>query len=653
MAPMTEWEYDEKHAGESPRQLSDSDSTESGLCEFSVSSDSFDLDFGKDDDDELGVCQVTRTGPLNDDELLAMDARDIGKSLKGDLDFLAESHQRADERMSQREKMSKAAVSRFKYTYFDDVSEQTGSKLPQLSIGSDFVSTESLKKCERSQNLPGFLQPARKVPEGSPKAKAIAARTAQLRKAKDEGVHVEDEKDAQERKMPSIVESGSVTREEIARRTSELRDLKTPKTEQASLIASMKKMSATMDQPEFEISDDDELELSIPHDDAPVRTLRTSGTLTYEGRTDLDELKSECDELRTTDLLKTIPDIPTISDEAYERLNRSPNRTQEEPKSPMASTGKRRQVDAYPANPPTLFSKYIEEHPPPPKLQIETPGRFKYEPPEIRNEEPGMMKRDPPKPRVSIRDDDDKDARIVYDVKPIRDKSPSFLKNPKRQKVQRSKSPDIMEVADKALQEFDFSDDEKAVDDYKRKQRVKQLVQECAGVKFDEPKSPSKKLSRKAEERKEKERKMFYDPAETKASKLRNQTIRQKFAVIHEKKRMEEEEEYERRMKEREVGRRINPELRRLAKISEERQKKSQKQLGRFNDPKAVESLERAVKNVEGTEVMLRRNDRSMILRDCQNKRRKESLAEAKRVEIEGLQARKAANEKLMKMWRA
>ena len=646
MTPLTEWEYDEKHAGESPRQLSNSDSTMSDLCEFSVSSDSF-LDIGVDND-ELGACQVTAVGEPDDQELLAMDPKDIGRSLKGDLDFLAESHKRAEERMNQRESISKAAVSRFKYTYFDDVSEQTGSKLPQLSIASDFVSTETMKEPECSHKLPEFMKPAGRLPEGSQRAKEIAARTSQLRKAKDEGKQIEEPSlSPKKKKTPSIVESGSVSREDIARRTSELRGMKTPNTETQNFNFSIKKMSSTMDQPEFEISDDDELEQMIPHDDEPVRTVHASAELTYEGRTDLDEL-------RTTDLLKTIPDIPSISDEAYARLNRSPNRTQEvEPKS-FASP--ERKSTAYPANPPSLFSKYIEEHPPPPKLQIETPTRFKYNPPEVKDNEPEMMKRDPPKPRVPRRNpDEQRDDRIVYAVKPIADKSPKFLKEPNRQKMARKKSPeaDVMAIADKALKEFEFSDDEKAIDDYKRKQKVKQLVQECAGVKLDDQKSPRKTRTKKEEEQKEKERKMFYDPAETKASKLRNQVIRQKFAVLHERKRMEEEEEYERKMKEREVGKRINPELRRLAKISEERQQKNHKFSGRFNDPKAVESLERAVKNVQGTEVMLRRNDRSMILRDCQNKRRKESLAEAKRVEIEGLQARKNANERLMKKWRA
>jgi hypothetical protein len=46
------------------------------------------------------------------------------------------------------------------------------------------------------------------------------------------------------------------------------------------------------------------------------------------------------------------------------------------------------------------------------------------------------------------------------------------------------------------------------------------------------------------------------------------------------------------------------------------------------NDRDSVRQLRKILKNVEETEVILRRNDRSMILADVKNKKRKERATE-------------------------
>jgi hypothetical protein len=130
---------------------------------------------------------------------------------------------------------------------------------------------------------------------------------------------------------------------------------------------------------------------------------------------------------------------------------------------------------------------------------------------------------------------------------------------------------------------------------------------------------------------------MFYDPGETVSTKLRNQRTRQKLALAHERAKVEAEDEREREERRLAAGRRIEPELRRLAAVSEERQQKAFRTNPASNDPASVRQLRQILKNVEVTEVMLRRNDRSMILTDVQNKRRKEEMERAKEAEARRL----------------
>jgi hypothetical protein len=110
--------------------------------------------------------------------------------------------------------------------------------------------------------------------------------------------------------------------------------------------------------------------------------------------------------------------------------------------------------------------------------------------------------------------------------------------------------------------------------------------------------------------------------------------------VAHERERIEAEGEREREERRKRAGKRIEPELRRLAAVSEERQQKALKLSPGSNDPESVRQLREILKTVETTEVMLRRNDRSMILTDVKNRKRKERQEKEKEAEARRLQRR-------------
>jgi hypothetical protein len=137
------------------------------------------------------------------------------------------------------------------------------------------------------------------------------------------------------------------------------------------------------------------------------------------------------------------------------------------------------------------------------------------------------------------------------------------------------------------------------------------------------------------------DRRRFYDPGETQATKLRNQRTRQRLALEHERARIEAEDERERRERRRDAARRIEPELRRLAAVSEERQRKAGR--GSQTDEKTVGHLRKIMRKVERTEVMLYRNDRAIILTEAQNRKRKEEQEMARQADLRRSQRRRCA----------
>lgn len=181
--PMTEWEYEEIHAGERPR--TGNSSSDSDLYEFSVGSEESTND--SDKDDLMSLCHPPS---YNEPDLLKLDPNQIGKSLRSDLDFIASSHFDNEKRIRKNKETAKIVMSTFKYTYFDDFISDDD----EVEDHKDFSPKKSSKgksKSNKSKNSPNKSQNQKSnlntesttIPEVSFK-EGIAKRTSQLREKK-------------------------------------------------------------------------------------------------------------------------------------------------------------------------------------------------------------------------------------------------------------------------------------------------------------------------------------------------------------------------------------------------------------------------------------------------------------------------------------
>ncbi|OHT17078.1 hypothetical protein TRFO_41309 [Tritrichomonas foetus] len=709
-APITEWEYDEIHAGEKPK-TGNTSSDSSDLYEFSVSSNSY----SQNDDDLLDLCHPAQ---FNEPDLLNADPNRAGKALKGDLDFLASAHFRSEDRKKKQKDATNATLSTFKYTYFDDIpDEETQSNLPKLSSGvSDFISSNSPPKSSyQSSELPkgSFKKNSNQSRQSTLTGKSstdllksstseynpeksleISKRTASLREKKSpknlknsvlskgskrntlsefviSSDDDDDEFDILKSSSSTIKNLKSPVKPEIRQKTSQLREERKPKPKEESSSddfyletnqsdiqndhnnqtanqltsrSKAKELNKIDTLNDFEISEDDELEKSIERTmkstiDKPKVEFYATGT------TGMDCIDTE-------ELLKPVSSFSSakISQEQYDRLNRSKKFDNDDEntlnkKGQMTGTSTLKSFSKndstidnknskYEANPPSMFSKYIEEHPPPPKPKDDTPTKFTYKVKPLKNDAPSMYQNQPPQPPKKV--EFDQSTKIAYRPAEVIDNPPSFLTETDRNKKKRK--PVTFEQD--PLKEFELEpDEEKVLENHRRRKMIEDRVN---GPSDQHQNNTKKQLSpqqkEKLKKQQEREKKMFYDPAETQASKLRNQRIRQKLALKHEQERILEEAEVDRLRREQEVYLQIEPELRRLAKISKERQGSSKKFTGRANNPKSVESLQNALKKVEETEVLIRRSDRSLILKDVMNKRVKDNRERQKQDETRALE---------------
>ena len=706
--PITEWEYDEIHAGERPRTGNTSSSYYSEPDMFSVGSPGSHPNTS-DSDDELNQLYIPNA--LGDKDLMNIDPNTAGKALQGELKFIANSHFETEERIKKQKEATKATLSTFKYNYFYDIpDEDEQSNLPRLGKKSK---SKKINKSTRSLHPQMSRTSTRKSPntspqssrnsspenrtntltiEGrsstnllksitnSPKNSEIKKRTSALREQKSpkytttsEFSISDDDLDLLKSESATIKNLKSPVKEKTKQGTAEMREERKPKIVEKSSDdnfeltfddvqgSGIHPYEDTLQRTEFQISDDSELERTLENPDKPSVELYATGT---KGMDCLD----------TSELLKTVKSFNSsqITQEQYDYLNRPKNKMSSKnsspehksPKNTLKKTVKYAERKKSPDSPPKqnkssppVFSRYLKENSPKPKLKDDTPTRFKYDVKPLKNDPPSMYKNHPPKPPKKV--ELEQPTRIKYNPNEIPDNPPTFLTDKNRNKMTKKK----IVFEENPLKEFESEDEEQVINEHKRKKMIEERVNKIHGNNSPNAKSVRGKNSNKQQKqlspeqkdairkKNEKERRMFYDPAETQASKLRNQRIRQKLALKHEQERLLEEAEVERLQRQHDVYLQLEPELRRLAQISKERQGKAKKFVGRANHPKSVESIQNALKKVDETEVLLRRNDRSLILKDVMNKRTKERREKQKSDELHSLEKRKNANEKLRKMW--
>ena len=147
-------------------------------------------------------------------------------------------------------------------------------------------------------------------------------------------------------------------------------------------------------------------------------------------------------------------------------------------------------------------------------------------------------------------------------------------------------------------------------------------------------------------------RPLYIDPHETEASKLRNQAIRQKMALINAQKRMEEEDKFERDVNNRIVAAKIAPTLKKMETAVtlqvpdiNERIKKAQE------DEKArAEAIERGIQAAKNTEFIAKRQERKIMAISNKNSMKKREIEETNRIP-ERVERRRKKNQQLQKLW--
>jgi hypothetical protein len=224
-----------------------------------------------------------------------------------------------------------------------------------------------------------------------------------------------------------------------------------------------------------------------------------------KGEQDAEEIRdslsgSEFEISEDGDSVRTIHEDDVFnSQEIEEDLLKTPTSSSSEMIKPPKGTVTVEVVSKAPA----VFTKYLEEHPPPPKPKPkpEKAARIRYSVTEIPNEAPQMLKREP---KRSARQNPPPSKDLAQKAEPLK-----WRRRP--------------------MENFDV--DEMELADHRRRMKIQELCDDEGGRKRESAfviKSKQKEKVRKVEEvKKKKVLDILGTPAETQASKLRNQEVRQ------------------------------------------------------------------------------------------------------------------------------
>ena len=284
---------------------------------------------------------------------------------------------------------------------------------------------------------------------------------------------------------------------------------------------------------------------------------------------------------------------------------------------------------------------------------IEEPGRFKYDPKPIVDATPDLAKRELAniKPKKNVV----KEENTLHSYyEPVPDLTPSFLKEDRKKK--QKKEEDFTSKPKQKKQLPGIPDE----DDLRRQRRLRNMLGTEQMEEIEDNPYPKVKPLRDPkpakEEKKisEKDRKCFYDPAETKASKLRNQMVRQKIIQQAEADRIKQEEEDERRRRGEAAARRIQPDLLKMKKESEGKKKdiaQRRKEMEQQNKENS-EKVRKMLKKVEKKSTLINRATKDINRREAANKIRSMKQKTPDELHWEAVRARREQTyQKLHEMW--
>ncbi|KAK8889988.1 hypothetical protein M9Y10_034745 [Tritrichomonas musculus] len=148
---------------------------------------------------------------------------------------------------------------------------------------------------------------------------------------------------------------------------------------------------------------------------------------------------------------------------------------------------------------------------------------------------------------------------------------------------------------------------------------------------------------------------VYFDPHETKAVRLRNQTIKQKLALRKMQLHLEEEEDDERELKRKIVSREIAPSLKKLEMMSQFRPDDLEDKIRRKekdNNERAVEPLCAAIRSAKNTQFIVERENKKVQLRSEKNAKKHQNDEKVKRKEEEKLKLKGAKKKKFLDLWK-
>ncbi|OHT07975.1 hypothetical protein TRFO_23675 [Tritrichomonas foetus] len=148
---------------------------------------------------------------------------------------------------------------------------------------------------------------------------------------------------------------------------------------------------------------------------------------------------------------------------------------------------------------------------------------------------------------------------------------------------------------------------------------------------------------------------VYYDPHETKAVRLRNQSIKQKLAIKDLQKHLEEEDEDEREWKRKKVSREIAPALKKLEAMSAFQPEDINVKIRRKeqdNNDRAVEPLCAAIRSAKNTEFIVQRETKINNVISEKNGKKHQKEERRIRDEEEKLKMRSTRNKQLLQLWK-
>lgn len=148
---------------------------------------------------------------------------------------------------------------------------------------------------------------------------------------------------------------------------------------------------------------------------------------------------------------------------------------------------------------------------------------------------------------------------------------------------------------------------------------------------------------------------VYFDPHETKAVRLRNQTIKQKLALRKMQLHLEEEEDDERELKRKIVAREIAPALKKLEMMSQFRPDDLEEKIRRKekdNNDRAVEPLQAAIRSAKNTQFIVERENKKVQLRSEKNGIKHQKEDRIRRDEDEKLKMRSQRKKKFLDLWK-